>query len=307
VVGRKDVAGSEGRFYVCDLRTIMMGRNEHALEPTVTENIAKFTKREVTQAREAREMLAKMRFPSVSDAIDMANSCKNLGVCGRDFQVADAILGKDASSMKGKTKKRASAVADISVKPAIVQQQQVLSIDVMFIEKIPFLIGVATPLDLTIVTSLISLDLNRPSRAAEAVRRGILYFYGVLSSQNFQVEVIMSDGEGAVGKLMTELNSLGMEVDVSGAGGHVPRVERRIQLVKERVRAHTHYMPLTMSLSVKSMCVLYVVSRLNFIPRSEGVSSRESHSLGESPTQRGIFGAYSETMPWLPYPTLTAA
>ena len=47
---------------------------------------------------------------------------------------------------------------------------QVLSIDIMFIEKIPFLIGVATPLDLTIVTSLISLDLNRPSRAAEAVR-----------------------------------------------------------------------------------------------------------------------------------------
>ena len=185
VFGRKDVAGSEGRFYVCDLRTTMMGRNEHALVQTVTENIAKFTKREVIQAREAREMLARMSFPSVSDAIDMANSCKNLGVCGRDFQIADAIWGKDASSMKGKTKRRASAVADISVKPAIVQQQQVLSIDVMFIEKIPFLIGVATPLDLTIVTSLISLDLNRPSRAAEAVRRGILYFYGVLSSQNF--------------------------------------------------------------------------------------------------------------------------
>ena len=168
VFSRKNVVGSEGRFYVCDLRTMMMQHNERAMAQTVAENISKFTKREVGQPREAREILARMSFPSVPDAIDMANSCKNLA--RRDFQIADAIWGKDASSMRGKTKKRSSPVADITVKPVIVQQQQVLSIDIMFIEKIPFLIGVATPLDLTIVTSLISLDLNRPSRAAEAVR-----------------------------------------------------------------------------------------------------------------------------------------
>ena len=197
--------------------------------------------------------------------------------------------------MKGKTKKRASAVADISVKPVIVQQQQVLAVDIMFIDKVPFLIGVATPLDLTIVTSLISLDLTRPSRAADVVRRGIMYFYGVLASQNFQAPVLMSDGEGAVGKLTSELNALGVEVDVSGAGGHVPRVERRIQVVKERVRTHTHYLPFTMSLTVLTMCVLYVVSRLNFMCRAGGVSSREVF-LGRKPDAkrdlRCAFGDY---------------
>jgi hypothetical protein len=150
VFSRKNVAGSEGQFYVCDLRTMMMQHNERAMVQTVAENISKFTKREVGQPREARE---RMSFPSVPDAIDMANSCKNLGVSGRDFQIADAIRGKDASSMRGKTKKRLSPVADITVKPVIVQQQQVLSIDIMFIEKIPFLIGVATPLDLTVASN----------------------------------------------------------------------------------------------------------------------------------------------------------
>jgi hypothetical protein len=86
----------------------------------------------------------------------------------------------------------------------------------------------------TIVTSLTSLDTNKPSKAAEVVKRGILYFYGVLASQQFQAPPLMSDGAGAVGKLVTELNSLGVEVDISGAGGHVPRVERRKQVVKER-------------------------------------------------------------------------
>lgn len=42
----------------------------------------------------------------------------------------------------------------------------------------------------------------------------------------------MSDGEGAISKLRTHLNSLGMEVDISGAGGHVPQIERRIGITK---------------------------------------------------------------------------
>ena len=197
--------------------------------------------------------------------------------------------------MKGKTKKRATAIADISVKSTLVQQQQVLAIDIMYIDKLAFLIGVATPLDLTMVTSLTSLDTGKPSRAAEAIRKAVIYFYGVLASQNFQAPLLMSDGEGAVGKLVTELNLLGVEVDISGAGGHVPRVERRIQLVKERVRAYSHYLPFTMPLLVLSMCVLYVVSRLNYMPRGGGASSREFF-LGRKPDAkrdfRCAFGEY---------------
>ena len=44
----------------------------------------------------------------------------------------------------------------------------------------------------------------------------------------------MSDGEGAVKSLIDELGRLGVEVDVSGAGGHVARIERKIRIVGER-------------------------------------------------------------------------
>ena len=40
------------------------------------------------------------------------------------------------------------------------------------------------------------------------------------------VQLIMSDGEGAISKIRFDLMALGIEVDVSAAGGHVARIER---------------------------------------------------------------------------------
>ena len=78
-------------------------------------------------------------------------------------------------------------------------------------------------------------------------------------------KLIMSDGEGAIGAITADLNQLGVEVDVSGAGGHVARIERKIQTVKERVRAHmSHQLPFTLTTLGVAMLVLFCVSRLNF-------------------------------------------
>jgi hypothetical protein len=140
-------------------------------------------------------------------------------VTARDFVIADAIWGKDIASMKGKTKKQAIPVADITVSPTLVQKEQVLAIEIMFIRKFAILIGVSTPLDLTLATSLSSADMLKPSRAAAAVKKGIDYFMGVLQSQDFKAKLIMSDGEGAVAKLKTELNMLGVEDTLLGWKG----------------------------------------------------------------------------------------
>ena len=274
---RKQVKGSEGRFYICDSRT-MIRPAESVLAQTVEDNMRTFTKREVMQAKKARELLVRMGFPSVQQAIRTSNSGSNFDVTPRDFEIADTIWGKDVASLKGKTKKQATAIADIRVIPTLVQKEQVLSVDIMFVKKLAILIGVSTPLDLTLATSLTSLDMQKPSRAADTVRRGIQYFLGVLQSQGFEAKLIMSDGEGAVSKLKTELNLLGVEVDVSGAGGHVARVERRIQVVKERMRTHIHHLPFALSLLALSMLALYCVSRLNYEPSSTrdwGASPRE--------------------------------
>ena len=151
-------------------------------------------------------------------------------------------------------------VADISQTPALVQKEQVLAVDIVFIDNTAVLIGVSTPLDLTLSSSLIRLDLTKPSRSAPVVKAALEDMICTLKSRNFSVGVIMSDGEGAVGKIVANLMALGIEVDISAAGGHVARIERRIQMVKERCRAHIcGRLPFTLNDLGNTMLVLYCV------------------------------------------------
>lgn len=70
---------------------------------TVVENTAAFSKREVERARRARELLARMGFPNIEQAMSIVNAGSNFEVTARDFQIADAIWGKDIASLKGIT------------------------------------------------------------------------------------------------------------------------------------------------------------------------------------------------------------
>jgi hypothetical protein len=168
---RKNIEGSEGRFYSCDIRT-MITEEETALVQTVDEQMRHFTKRDIDGATRARLMKSRMGYPSTANAIQMSSTGSNFGLSARDFHVADAIWGPDIEAIKGKTRKLASNPADMTITPLLVQEQQVLSVDVMFVERVPILLGVAHPLDLTMAADLHSLEMNKPSRAAAAVRRG---------------------------------------------------------------------------------------------------------------------------------------
>ena len=97
---RKNVKGSEGRFYCCDLNTMVkrfattypdQHLSDHALVETEQDNMSKYTKREVEGAQRAREMLAKMGFPPVSHAIDIVTRGVNFTVTGTDFRITDDI------------------------------------------------------------------------------------------------------------------------------------------------------------------------------------------------------------------------
>ena len=120
---RRNVAGSEGRFYVCDARSMM--RSEHVMIDTVTENLKRYTKREIESATRARKLLATMGYPSVEMAISMLREGSGFDVSEYDFRVADAIWGKDIASKKGKTTKKVTTAADITLSVPVVQQQQI--------------------------------------------------------------------------------------------------------------------------------------------------------------------------------------
>ena len=88
---------------------------------------------------------------------------------------------------------------------------------------------------------------------------------------------------------------------MSGAGGHVARVERKIQTVKGRVRAYiSHHLPFTLTTLGVAMLVLFCVSRLNY--QTSGTRYRdESPRVAFSSRQvnqlldfRAAFGEYAQ-------------
>ena len=269
---RKNIPGSEGRFYCCDVATMVGVKpttypevDEHAMIETVQSNMQRYTKREVAGADRARLLLRKMGFSSIRNAIDIAAGGSDFDVTARDFEIAEDIYGRDVATLKGKSRKMPTPVADLSIGAATVQIEQVLSVDVMFVQGVPSLIGLATPLDLTMAVTLLAYDSVQGPRSAAAVKKGIEGFVATLASRNFVTRLIMSDGEGAIGKIKSDLNMLGMEVDISGAGGHVARIERKIQTVKQRLRAYiSHELPFTLTSLGMAMLVLFCVSRLNY-------------------------------------------
>jgi hypothetical protein len=105
----------------------------------------------------------------------------------------------------------------------------------MFIDQVSTLVAVAYPLDLTLAVTLDRTPSGKANKNADSVKKALDIIIATLKARNFVVSAIYSDGEGAIAKLKPCLNQLGIEVDVSGAGGHVSRIERRLRVIKERV------------------------------------------------------------------------
>jgi hypothetical protein len=109
-------------------------------------------------------MLSRMGYPSVQQAIAIVESGVDFDITAHDFRVAEAIWGADIASLKGKTRKMGASPADMAIAPIIEQQDQVLSIDIMFIDGVATLVGLASPLGLTMAATLTSFSTLRGAR-----------------------------------------------------------------------------------------------------------------------------------------------
>jgi len=151
-------------------------------------------------------------------------------------------------------------------------EEQSLHCDLMFVEGEPYLISVSTPLGLTMCTHLAS------GKGAESVKKAMFDQIAAYESERFVIRTILSDLEGSISSIRAELNQRGIRVNPSGPGQHVPVVERKIQQVKERVRAHLSTMPYLMNTVLLKWLVYYCISRINCIPSSTNqarISPRE--------------------------------
>ena len=204
----------------------------------------------------------KLGFPSNKDMITAVESgaITNCPVTAQDIRRAVEIYGQDTSSLKGKATMAKPVAANYEYTPTAEVSTVVLHVDVMFIETEPYLVSVATPLHLTIASSL------GGSRAISSVQREVNKHIAMLGARKFSVNTIFTDGEGAIAKMTTELETAGMIVNPAGPNQHVPVVENKIRQIKERVRATLHSLPYVLAASLMTWLVLFSVSRINMMP-----------------------------------------
>jgi hypothetical protein len=96
----------------------------------------------------------------------------------------------------------------------------------------------------------------------------------------FHIITVHPDGEFAPVKNLIKAMPGGSMVNLVSANEHVPEIERRIQIVKERCRATRHSLPFhTIPKLMMIHIVLNIIKLLNFFPTKGGVSDTLSPEM----------------------------
>jgi len=227
---------------------------------TVKSNKLKYTKREVKRADEAMELRRRLSFPA-DETLLKYQTIVNIPTTRKDLMRSIDIYGRDRNSIRGKRTKRKTKpiYMESAYKPSTIQQH--INIDIFFIEGEGYLISVLTPLDFVMINRI-------KNRTTEALRAAVYHHLATAESENYDVTHILCDGEKGFAAFFNALRTAGYLINPSGPGQHVPVVERKIRVVKERVRATLQSIPYQLMFSLLRYLVEYVTLMLNFEPNS---------------------------------------
>jgi hypothetical protein len=165
--------------------------------------------------------------------------------------------------MKGKTNRQKQLIVTPDLSVRVTQVQQTLAVDIMFVYRMPILLGLLMPLALIQVYDL------KDDRGAASVAEGLNRFISTANGRGFDTKFIRTDGDGAIGALKIDLErDQKLVVDTTGSGTHVEDLERMSQTLKKRVRCHFHDLPFIMSKMMPMKNVVFCARGVNLVASS---------------------------------------
>jgi hypothetical protein len=200
-----------------------------------------------------------------------SNQIKDSPVTVEDAMVAYKIWGPSVAALKGKAvRKRPEPIKTdiVSILKEIreLHKAVTLTINIFFVNKIPFFLTMSRVLYFTTVTHLPDRSLDQIFKAL----KGIFCYY---LQRGFHMTFIMGDGEFASLEQFTNLLMGAPWLNLTSANEHKPFIERCICVIKERVRSIRHSVPFqTIPKIIMTHMVFYAVKFLNYFPAKGGVS-----------------------------------
>jgi len=222
----------------------------------------RYSQHQIKRAEEARSLIRKLGYPSEADVIRLINhgGIYNCPITSKDLSVAYRIFGAELGVLKGKTVLKVPNDMTYEPTESSVDSSQELHADIMFICGHPFFISVATPLDLTQTTDM------RNQRHSSALRLALESHMRTLRLHGFNSSVVHSDGEGALAALSDHLQTIRVKYNPSGPNQHVPIVERKIRVLKERARCIINTLPYTLPHVMLYWLLAYCTYCINLFP-----------------------------------------
>jgi hypothetical protein len=240
---------------------------------TVAENKQMFTKRETAGSNLARDLQAGLGYPSNGDLkwIIQANYLKDNPVGHRDVDVALQIYGPSVALLKGKTVRKTAPVArqDVVEVPKEIRRlhkRVTLCIDIFFVNGIPYFATLSMKICFLSVTHLSNRKIPTIFKALKAMHNYYL-------QRGFQIVFIKGDGEFKPLKDLVESELFGgPTMNLTSANEHEPTIERKIRVIKERLRAIIYSLPVNAVPSLVMIhMVLFVAKTLNIFPVKGGI------------------------------------
>jgi len=202
-------------------------------------------------------------------------SLRNCPIIRADIAAAEDILGPNLGSLKGKTVRRKGAhvpslVADVPYQIIKMYRNVTLCFDIMFVNKIAFLVTVSRHIRFGTTERLLSRQADVVAKALISV----IYFY---RQRGFRVKECNGDGEFAPIRGNLAEPKVNAQLNVTAEDKHVPEVERYIRTIKERTRAVYNTSPFK---KIPVMMIVEMVHASNFwlnmFPANDGVSAVQS-------------------------------
>ena len=247
--------------------------NSVLLLNTVSENREGFTQREYKSPWKVQRAMQLLGFPSERDFENMvrSNMIVNFPVTFSDVKNAKLIFGPDIISLKGKSVRRKldSVVTDyVDIPREILKSRKELEVptDIMFTNKLPFLVSISQWLKFTTIDCISS---KNEIALVTHINKIVSYYI----SKGLHVVTMFLDPEFKSLEEKVVITTL----NTTGACDHIPEVERYIQVIKERMRAHHTKLPFPIfTRHIAIDLAKHVVMFLNAFPPKSGLSKTYS-------------------------------
>jgi hypothetical protein len=210
---------------------------QQCLVMTVADNESKYSRREVAQAREARQLQKRMANPPPPDAklIKALNTrtIRNTTVTPSDVACATDIYGPSIEAIKGRTTTRPSLPFPLEG-PLRATSEQRMYADIFFANAIAFEITITHPIEHMICSYIERSDTT-------TLRRTLRTHLGTYGQRRISIRHIYSDNEKGI--LCMSQDFAGAGITLHLAGRHARSRDRTYDPYDQRRRTRTPRRP----------------------------------------------------------------